>query len=1068
MVDKSNDKSKSEKKPEKKDTSDRMDMAKNMPRKGPTAEDLAKGQREISVAEFFEKNRHLLGFDNPRKALLTAIKEAVDNALDASEEAKILPEISIEIIEMSENRYRIIVEDNGPGIVKEQIPKIFAKLLYGSKFHRLRQSLTADEPILLKRNGKVEIIPIGEFIDKFVGSCAGTVDIIDQGIQVPAFNQKNNLYELKDVSHVIKHRRANEILKIKTQYNKEIKVTGCHSLFAFNPSTSKIEAIEARNLGVGSYIVVPKKLPEFDNIKEINILKYIPYDEIKNNWLYVYGIGDLINMLVKNVEALHKKTDKSRRYYRLKNGAYHVDILDDSLKQYIAKGFLPLKTVYELGLINDVSQGVITTYYHGQKSIMPVTVGLSSAFFRFLGLYLAEGHCDTRQIGLTFGKHERGLIEEMARFASAYGIGFTHEVRDRSIRIKLFNQIFVKFIAAVFNKGAHNKQIPEFIFRANEDLRWHFIDSYCQGDGHRGKCDNALMFTTVSEKLALGLQYLLLMNGVTSTHYKHLGQGLGKKPSIMHRISVYGNDLDKSHIYFRGTDSRVKSRDIEYNYGKVSQLQKLDFGDLAFVKIKNIEVINEGHEYVYDISVPDAENFVGGIGGITCHNSRGQQGIGISAAVMFAQLTTGRPTKILSKTAQDKPAHYMELHLNTQTNSPEIMVEEIKPWDSKDHGTRIEMDLEASYIKGDQSVDQYLKETAIVNPHATIIYTNPKAEQFIYTRATDVLPKEPLEIKPHPYGLELGILMKLLKNTESRTLNSFLMNDLSRVGSGTAKEICEAALIDPKKKPEEMTMQDAEKLMKAIKDTRIMSPTTDCLSPIGEELLEKSLKKEINAEFYCAITRPIFVYRGNPFQIEVGLAYGGDQPKDEAVTILRYANRVPLLYQQGACAFTKSIVTTNWKAYGIQQTSGSIPNGPLTVLVHMCSVWVPFTSESKEALAHYPDIIKEIKLAIQEAGRKLQSYVHKKNRVQNQLERANLFERYMPEVADALSRLTGENKEILLSELKAMTNKDEIKSQIYEMESLKGESNGESQSKRQDFEDDNIEDGVSEESEEDE
>jgi DNA topoisomerase-6 subunit B len=427
--------------------------------------------------------------------------------------------------------------------------------------------------------------------------------------------------------------------------------------------------------------------------------------------------------------------------------------------------------------------------------------------------------------------------------------------------------------------------------------------------------------------------------------------------------------------------------------------------------------------------------------------SRGQQGIGISAAVMFAQLTTGRPTKIISKTAKDKPAHYMELHLDTQSNSPEIMLDEIKPWDSKDHGTRIEMDLEASYIKGDQSVDQYLKETAIVNPHATIIYTNPKAEQFIYACATDALPKEPLEIKPHPYGLELGMLMKMLKNTEARTLNSFLLNDLSRIGPGTAKEICENALIDPKKKPEDMSMQDAEKLLKAMKDTKIMSPTTDCLSPIGEELLEKSLKKEINAEFYVTVTRPIFVYRGNPFQVEVGLAYGGNQNKEEQVQILRFANRVPLLYQQGACAITKSITTTNWKSYGLQQSNGSIPVGPLTILVHLSSVWVPFTSESKEALAHYPEIIKELKLAVQEAGRRLQLYVSKKHRVQNQLERANLFERYMPEVADALSRLTGEDKNKLLDQLRAMTNKEEIKQQIYEMESLKGEADSDGNGK---------------------
>ncbi|GIU70393.1 MAG: hypothetical protein KatS3mg002_1629 [Candidatus Woesearchaeota archaeon] len=278
--------------------------------------------------------------------------------------------------------------------------------------------------------------------------------------------------------------------------------------------------------------------------------------------------------------------------------------------------------------------------------------------------------------------------------------------------------------------------------------------------------------------------------------------------------------------------------------------------------------------------------------------SRGQQGIGISAAVMFAQLTTGRPAKILSKTSAEKPAHYMELHLNTQTNTPEVLIDEEKEW-NKEHGTRIELDIEGNYTKGSQSVDEYLRQTAIINPHATIIYTNPKAEQFIYARATDQLPKEPLEIKPHPYGLELGILAKMLKNTESRTLQSFLTTDLSRVGPGTAKEICDNALIDPKRKPQELTIQDAEKLINAIRKTKIMAPTTDCLSPIGAELIEKSLKKEINAEFYVAISRPIFVYRGNPFQIEIGLAYGGNQSKENPVSLLRFANRGPIALSAG-------------------------------------------------------------------------------------------------------------------------------------------------------------------------
>ncbi len=419
--------------------------------------------------------------------------------------------------------------------------------------------------------------------------------------------------------------------------------------------------------------------------------------------------------------------------------------------------------------------------------------------------------------------------------------------------------------------------------------------------------------------------------------------------------------------------------------------------------------------------------------------SRGQQGIGISATVLYGQLTTGKPATVWSKIASNKKANSFKLKINTQTNSPDVVDEEEVDWEGKEHGTKIEIDLEGSYMKGRQSVDEYLKETAIINPHVTIIYTNPEASQVIYSRAANQLPPEPKEIQPHPYGVELGRLIKMLENTESRTLQAFLTTEFSRVGPGTAKEICENSALLPNTKPKAFTREMAEQLFNGIQKTKIISPPTDCLSPIGAELLEKSLKKEINAEFYCAITRPVFVYRGNPFLVEIGIAYGGEQPKDEQINLLRFANRVPLLYQQGSCAFTKSVISTNWKPYGIQQSSGSIPSGPVTVLMHIASVWVPFTSESKEALAHYPEIIKEIKLALQEVGRKLQSYVHKKVRVQNQLERANLFDNYIPEVAESLLKLTGEPKEALIKKLKEMIKKEDIQQAMHQMETLKGD-----------------------------
>lgn len=384
--------------------------------------------------------------------------------------------------------------------------------------------------------------------------------------------------------------------------------------------------------------------------------------------------------------------------------------------------------------------------------------------------------------------------------------------------------------------------------------------------------------------------------------------------------------------------------------------------------------------------------------------SRGQQGIGISAAVMYGQLTTGKPAKILTKIHPTHQAYYCELKIDTKSNKPEILHDEEKEW-KKDHGTRVEIDLEATYQKGDQSVDEYLKQTAITNPHATIIYTNPKAEQIIFPRASDKMPPVPKEIKPHPYGVELGVMIAMLKNTPARTLQAFLTREFSRVGSETAKIMCQNAALLPNSKPQALSREQAEQLMSGIQKTKLISPPTDCVVPIGADALEKGLKKEVNAEFYTSVSRTPAVYRGNPFVVECALAYGGQQGSETPISLLRFANRVPLLYQQGGCAITRATVRTNWKSYFLSQSAGALPLGPLTLAVHIASVWVPFTSESKEAIAHYPEIVKEVKLALQEVGRKLALYVSRKKKVHAESAKRDYIEMFIPHVSEALIEL---------------------------------------------------------------
>ncbi|MHC4073143.1 MAG: DNA topoisomerase VI subunit B [Planctomycetota bacterium] len=384
--------------------------------------------------------------------------------------------------------------------------------------------------------------------------------------------------------------------------------------------------------------------------------------------------------------------------------------------------------------------------------------------------------------------------------------------------------------------------------------------------------------------------------------------------------------------------------------------------------------------------------------------SRGQQGIGISAAGMYGQLTTGKPVSITSKTSRSKPAHHYKLEIDTKRNEPRIIADETVEWPVQ-RGTRVEIELEAKFQKGRQSVEEYLEQTAIANPHVSLQFVTPNGDAKRYKRASKELPVQTREIKPHPYGVELGVLIKMLHDTKARTLQSFLHSEFSRVSSQVAKAICETAKVSERSRPTRIARQEADNLFKAINQTRIMNPRTDCLSPIGETLILTGLKKQIEADFYTSVTRPPAVYRGNPFQIEAGLAYGGSLPAEGLARVLRYANRVPLLYQRSACAMTRSVLNTAWRNYALSQSTGALPSGPLVIVVHMASVWVPFTSESKEAVAHYPEIIKEVRLALQECGRRLAVFIRRRRKVADSQRKKDYIQQYIPHIAIALREM---------------------------------------------------------------
>ncbi len=387
--------------------------------------------------------------------------------------------------------------------------------------------------------------------------------------------------------------------------------------------------------------------------------------------------------------------------------------------------------------------------------------------------------------------------------------------------------------------------------------------------------------------------------------------------------------------------------------------------------------------------------------------SRGQQGIGISAAGLYGQLTTGKPVLITSKIGKGRPAFQIDLRIDTKRNQPDVVGEDTVEW-AKDHGTRVEIELVAAYRGGRTGVQEYLEQTVVANPHMALTYVNPKGERAEFPRVTSELPREAHEIKPHPHGVELGMLHTMLSDSPGKTVKQVLIDDFSRISPAVAQQVCTIAKVNPKTPAEKVHGDDLERLHKALGEVKVMAPPATAVVPIGEALLIEGLKRRFTkADFYVSTTRPPSVYRGNPFVVEVGLAFGGDMPLDEPADIMRFANRVPLQYQPKACAISESVYLTNWRSYELAQPKGGLPVGPLAIAVHLASVWVPFTSEAKEAVAHYDDLLREMKLAIQECGRKLAAHLRAKENAEREMKRKGLFEKYIPEVAAAISAILG-------------------------------------------------------------
>jgi DNA topoisomerase-6 subunit B len=1198
---------------------------------------------------------------------------ACHNSLDATEEAGFLPDIYVEIKE-ERDYYTLIVEDNGPGITKEQIPNIFGKLLYGSRFGARAQSLTPDQQLLVRRGDSVEFVPIGVLCDAYLPQGGEATRPVPAGIEVPSFDRGTHEMTWQPVTHAIRHETEERTYEITTEKGRTVEVTGNHSLFSVT-ANGETKEVNAGELDPGDTVLAPKRLPQFEETtEEVNLLKHLSATQLEDRRVYVYGFEEGTLRELKNGEKIRKKpsqeSDRKRTYYRYDG----VDVLKDSLENnYLEKGYLPAETVIELGWEERASDCEFRTYQvGGDETSIPVTAPLSPEFVKLLGYYISEGHAGPRQVGFTFGAHEDHLIEATEEAVVTVGGETTTVERERnSTRVKAVGSPLAMFLSNVCGDHADEKRVPEFIFHASPERQGQFIAALYQGDGCDSYPDNELSHATTSETLARQLSVLWNMQGVlASTETTETTDGYAPDSSTVYRTKVYGEDvsvagtfdeadspgeqrhkriptsvleevrvgevhkqtvsdtipglllgagvgssMDHAAVYQSLIEEALDGEFVTKPYyvhnlqemglldgdhqptetlttlwEAVQNLKGITETDMCFLPVREVEE-TEPPEYVYDISVPGAtgrdENFiVSNEGAVSVKNSRGQQGIGISAAVMYAQLTSGTPAKITSRTPSRDTARYFELIIDTENNEPDIKVDDTTTWE-RPHGTRIELRMEAN-MRARRQLHDYITHTAVVNPHARIELVEPDAE-FKFDRATDELPAETEEIRPHPHGVELGTVIKMLDGSESYSLSGFLQEEFTRVGGKTADDILDAfrdrhfgremgwfpprateaadleaaiadavanksaeataafadrvadrvgadapvtrsalegivgdvagaietefdttfgatvrekstaaawgaltadragrlyelvdsATTDRKDDPvvrgftdrlaskfdgadrdratrqtvrafvdraadmteerDDATFGDtarenvtgalwsamgtvpeelpnvgtvagdrdaAADFVDAMRSIDVMAPPTDCLSPIRAELVEEGLRKEFDADFYTAETRDAEVHGGDPFIIEAGIAYGGELENGEA-DLMRFANRVPLVYQRGACAITDVIRGIDWRNYELDQPGGSgMPGGPVVLLVHVASTNVPFTSESKDAVANVPAIEKEIELAVREAARDLKSHLKRRRSLEKRRRKQTVIADILPTMGEKLAAVT--------------------------------------------------------------
>lgn len=401
---------------------------------------------------------------------------------------------------------------------------------------------------------------------------------------------------------------------------------------------------------------------------------------------------------------------------------------------------------------------------------------------------------------------------------------------------------------------------------------------------------------------------------------------------------------------------------------------------------------------------------------------RGQQGIGAAGCTMFAQITSGKPIKVASGTS--KQEYECEITIDIKSNKP--VIDNMQELKNGFKGLSVYGEFgDVKYESSDHGVYEYLRRTALSNPHANINLLEPDGKEVSFPRSAKTLPKRPKLTKPHPLGIGTSDLLDFAHVTESRKVSSFLVDTFSRVTQNKVDELRSILKdFDFDNDPRKLSWAEAEQLVGAFRQIKWIAPDLDSLSTIGEEQVKATIKNILNPAFMSVVERKPKVFRGGiPFVVESGIAYGGSAGRqtEEGVkgTTLRFANKVPLLFDGSSCAISQAVNSVDWKRYGIKD----FDQEPISVMINVSSVYVPYSGVGKQAIAQEPEIIEEIKLAVQDCARALQRHISNQQNMTMQATKYNTIIRYVNQLALNLSEITDQKQDDLKKRLREIIDK---------------------------------------------